>query len=166
MSNATSFSAPIEIIGVNPFVFLPDAVLQTLFNAAGKMKSPIPVKGFINDKPFIQNLMYYKGAWRLYINTTMLKNSPKRIGEVVMVSVAFDPDERTIPMHSKLQAALEQHTKAKAIFDSLTPSLQKEIVRYIHHLKSEDSVDWNVAKAIQFLLGEARFIGRDKLLKS
>ena len=61
MSNATTFSAPIEIIGVNPFVFLPDAILQMLFKAAGKAKSPIPVKGFINDKSFTQNLMYYKG---------------------------------------------------------------------------------------------------------
>ncbi len=157
---ATTFSALIDIIGVNPFVFLPDAILQTIFKEAGKAKSPIQVKGFINDKPFTQNLMYYKGAWRLYINTAMLKDSPKRIGEMVTVMVVYDPIERTIPMHSKLQIALEHNTKAKAIFDILSPSLQKEILRYIHHLKSKESIDRNVAKAIQFLLGEAKFIGR------
>ena len=93
----------------------------------------------------------------------MLKNSPKRIGETVTVSVVFDPDERTIPMHLKLQVALENDIKAKAVFDTLTSSLQKEIMRYIHHLKSEDAVDRNVTKAIQFLLGEARFIGREPI---
>jgi len=46
--------------------------------------------------------------------------------------------------------------------DSLRPSLQKEIVRYISFLKTEESIDRNVDNAIQFLLGKKRFIGRDK----
>ena len=51
---------------------------------------------------------------------------------------------------------------AKKIFDQLAPSLQKEIVRYIHNLKTEESMDRNVEKAIQFLHGKQRWIGRDR----
>ena len=51
---------------------------------------------------------------------------------------------------------------AKKIFDQLAPSLQKEIVRYIHNLKTEESRDRNVEKAIQFLHGKQRWIGRDR----
>ena len=65
-------------------------------------------------------------------------------------------------MHPKLQAAIAQNKKAKAVFDTLPASRQKEIVRYIANLKSEESVSRTITRAIQFLLGKARFIGRDK----
>ena len=42
-----SFKANIEIIGINPYVLLPDKVLLALFKQAGKDKGPIPVKGKI-----------------------------------------------------------------------------------------------------------------------
>jgi hypothetical protein len=81
------FNAKIEIVGINPYVSLPDNVLAQLFIQAQKDKGPIPVKGFINDMPFLQRLMKFKGIWRLYINTSMLKNSPKRIGETIAVKI-------------------------------------------------------------------------------
>jgi len=157
-----SFNAEIEIIGINPYVNLPDEVLAQLFADAQKNKGPIPVKGFVNDTPFLQRLVKLKGIWRLYINTSMLKNSPKRVGETIAVKIEFDPDERVIDHHPKLIKALSQNKEAKAVFDNLRQSLQLEIVRYIARLKSEESVDRNVARAIDFLLGKARFIGRDK----
>lgn len=155
-----SFAAPLEIIGINPFVPVPDNVLDSLLSAAGKNKGPIPIKGTINGVAFRQTLVRYRGAWRLYVNTTMLKNSPKRIGEVVQLVVFVDSGDRSIHPHPKLLYALEQNKQAKQKFDSLAPSLQKEIIRYISFLKTETSVDRNVAKAIDFLLGKGSFVGR------
>ena len=156
------FKAIIEIIGVNPFVFVPGKILEEIFQQAGKNKGHIPVCGTINGKGFKQTLVKYSGHWRLYINTTMLKNSPKRIGETVDVTLAFDPADRTIVQHPKLVKALKESPEAKSVFDALPPSRQKEIVRYISSLKTEESVDKNVARAVQFLLGKDRFVGRDK----
>jgi len=155
-----SFAAPLEIIGINPFVPVPDNVLDSLLSAAGKNKGPIPIKGTINGVAFRQTLVRYRGAWRLYVNTTMLKNSPKRIGEIVQLVVFVDSGDRSIHPHPKLLHALEQNKQAKQKFDSLAPSLQKEIIRYISFLKTETSVDRNVAKAIDFLLGKGSFVGR------
>jgi hypothetical protein len=157
-----SLKAQIEIIGINPYVFLPDDVLEEIFKQAGKDKGPIPIKGIINGKPYIQTLVKYSGAWRLYINTTMLKNSPKRIGEVIDITVEFDSVKRIITQHPKLIKAFEENKDAKAVFDTLPPSRQTEIIRYISNLKSEESIDKNVCKAIDFLLGNQRFVGRDK----
>jgi hypothetical protein len=157
------FNAKIEIVGINPYVSLPDNVLAQLFIQA--QKGPIPVKGFINDMPFLQRLMKFKGIWRLYINTSMLKNSPKRIGETIAVKIEFDPVERTIIPHPKLIKALSLNKEAKAIFDGLTPSLQFEIVRYISYLKNEESINRNIIKAIDFLLGNGRFVGREPIGK-
>lgn len=156
------FSATIEIIGINPFVFVPDPILSCIFEAAGINKGPIPVKGTINGKPFSQTLVKYSNFWRLYINLQMLEKSPQRIGETIKITVEFDGSDRSIIPHPKLVEALAQHPEAKAIFENLTPSLRKEIVRYIGNLKTKESVDKNVCKAINFLLGKERFIGRDK----
>jgi uncharacterized protein YdeI (YjbR/CyaY-like superfamily) len=106
-------------------------------------------------------LVKYKGFWRLYINTTILKDSPNKIGENIKVTISFDPAERTITPHPKLLDALENNIKAKTIFNGLSPSKRHEIIRYISFLKSEESIDRNVKKAIDFLLGKGRFVGRD-----
>jgi len=157
------FNAQIQIIGINPYVLLPDEVLIEIFVQAKKDKGPIPVKGFVNGDPFLQRLVKFKGLWRLYINTSMLKNSPKRIGETINIEIEFDPVKRVIEHHQDFVVALKQNKKAKAIFDNLTPSLQLEIVRYISHLKTEESINRNITKAIDFLLGKGRFIGRNGL---
>ena len=156
------FKAKIEIIGVNPFVFLPERVLQEVFTQAGKNKGKIPVKMKIDGHEFTQTLIKWSGAWRLYLNTPMRKAAKKDVGDVAIFEIAYDPIERVIPMHPKFEKALLQNKEAKKIFDSLRPSLQLEINRYFGYLKAESSVDRNVAKAIQFLLGKGRFVARDK----
>lgn len=158
-----SFKARLEIIGINPFVSVPEKIQEWLFEQAGKKKGPIPIHGTVNGTEYRQNLVKYKGAWRLYINTTMLKNSPKRIGEMLELTIAFDPSDRTLKPHPKLVMALNKSPKAKKKFESLTPSLQKEIVRYILSLKTEESIDRNVRRAIGFLSGKTSFVGRKSL---
>lgn len=156
------FKARLEIIGINPFVFVPEEILAGIFEEAGRNKGPVPVCGSVNGEPYIQTLVKYSGYWRLYINTTMLRDSPRKIGEIIEVTIGFDPNDRTISPHPELLKALDESEEAREIFDGLTPSLQKEIVRYISFLKSEESVKTNVQKAIGFLLGKNRFVGRDK----
>ena len=63
-------------------------------------------------------------------------------------------------MHPKLKLALEENKEALLVFEKLTPSYQKEIICYINALKSEESVDKNITKAIQHLLVKERFIPR------
>jgi hypothetical protein len=104
----------------------------------------------------------FQAEWRLYINTSMLKNSPQRIGEIIAMTLIHDPEKRVVPVHPKLAKALKDNKAAKAVFDRLRPSAQLEIIRYIARLKTEESVDRNVTKAIAFLLGRERFVGRDK----
>ena len=156
------FKAKLEIIGINPFVFVPDVILNELFGQVGKDKGPIPISGSVNGEKYIQTLVKYRGEWRLYVNTRMLKNSPDRIGEMLEVTVAFDPSERTVDPHPKLLKALQENPEAKKVFDALPTSRRREIIKYISFLKTEKSIEKNVARAIGFLLGKERFIGRDR----
>lgn len=157
-----SFKAVIEIIGVNPYVLLPEKVLSGIFMQAGKSKGPIPVKGKINGQEYIQTLVRYSGEWRLYLNTPMRKSTNTDVGDTVKIEVTFDNTERTVPVHPKLQKALNNDKVAKQVFDALPPSRQKEIVRYINFLKTEESIDRNIENTMLFLHGKKRHIGRDK----
>lgn len=156
------FKAKLEIIVGNPFVFIPSKILKNVFQQANKNKGAIPVRGEVNGKTYQQTLVKYRGDWRLYINMKMLKNSPKRIGELIEVDIEFDPSDRTINPHPKLLKALAGNKEANDVFEKLSPTKQKEIVRYISNLKTEKSVDRNIIRAINFLLGKERFVGRDK----
>jgi hypothetical protein len=155
------FNAKIEIIGINPYVLLPKKVLKDIFRQAGKDKGKIPVKMKIDGHEFNQTLIKYSGEWRLYLNTPMRKAANKDVGNSAIFHIAFDPSERKIPAHHKLLKALNENAEAKKAFDGLSPSRQLEINRYLHHLKAEESVDRNIIRTINFLLGKARFVGRN-----
>jgi hypothetical protein len=154
------FKAELLIIGVNPFVFVPEPLLFELFKLAGKERGHIPVHGTVNGKKYRQTLLRYRGEWRLYINTAMLKNSPKRIGETLNIEIGFDPAERSIKAHPLFEKALDADKAAKKAFEGLAPSRKKEIIRYISSLKQEDSIEKNIKRAIGFLTGKNGFVGR------
>lgn len=156
------FEAELEIIGINPFVSVPEPILEAIFAAAGKRTGPIQICGTVNGADYQQSLVRYAGAWRLYVNTAMLKDSPRRVGERLAVTVAHDPVGRPAPTSPAFEQALANHPEAKAVFDTLPPSRQREIVRYLAALKSPASIERNIARAIAFLTGEGRFIGSDK----
>lgn len=158
---ARPFRATLEIIGINPFVRVPDAVLARLHREAGRDRGPIPVCGVLNGRPYRQRLVRYRGLWRLYVNMQMLDDSPRRIGETIRVTVAFDPEPRTVQPPAPFTEALAADAVARAAFAALSPSRRHEIVRYLAALKTDASRQRNIVKAMAFLRGEARFAGRD-----
>lgn len=156
-----SFSAKIYKIGINPYVLLPIQVLKQIFEQSGKDKGPIPVKGKIDGHAFTQTLVKYSGKWRLYLNTPMRTAAKKETGDTVTITVMYDAAERKTPDHAGFMVALKKNKEAMEVYKSLAPYLQKEMNRYLHQLKTEASVQRNIEKAIQFLLGKERFVGRD-----
>ena len=129
------FKAQIEIIGVNPYVFVPETILLEILKIAKK--------NIIFDFYFIFT-------------------SPKRIGEIIDLTINFDPESRAIPIPQKFDAALNNCPEAQFVFDNLPASRKQEIVRYLAKLKSEEILEKNIDRAIQFLLGKERFVGREK----
>ena len=146
-----SFSAKIYKIGINPYMGVPEVVLNRLFKQAGKTKGPIPVRGTINGKRFIQTLVKYQGTWRLYINGEMCQAAGVDVGDQAHIKIEFDPVPRKEGMPSKLIDALSRNKPAKTAFEKLTPSRQKEILRYLNNMKTETSLERNVEKVIRHL---------------
>jgi len=148
------FSGSIYKLGINPVVDPPDRSMKIIFAEAGKSAGPIPVRGKLNGFEFEQTLVKYRGAWRLYINGPMLKASGLKVGDTAEIEIEFDPKPRKVPMPGALADAFRKNKMAGIAFDQLTPSRQKEILRYIGSLKTPESIDKNVSRMIRHLLGE------------
>jgi len=150
-----SFSAKIYIISrINPVVDVPDDVLSAIFAQAGRSKGPVPVRGRLNGAEFIQTLIKYEGAWRLYLNGEMRKSAGIDTGDMANVEIEFDPRPREEPVPEKFAEALKTDETARAEFEKLSPSRQKEILRYLNSMKTEASLVKNVEKVIRHLTGK------------
>ena len=154
MKQEAKFRSVIFKIGINPVVDPPDGVLQTVFKQAGKTKGPIAVCGRLNGEDFVQTLVKYQGAWRLYINAQMLRDSGLKVGETANIEIRFDPVPREVSMPAKLKAALRRDEEAKKAFAALPPSRQKEIFRYINSLRTDESIVRNVEKILRQMKGD------------
>lgn len=149
-----SFSAKIDIIGVNLHVIPPEGALQFLFEQSKKEKGAIAVKGLINGKEFKQTVVKYAGKWRLYVNTPMIQATGVKIGDTAQFEISYDPIPRVEPMHPKLEKALAKNKKAKETFQKYSPSRQKEINRYLNNIKSEETLKKNIDRIVRHLAGE------------
>ena len=149
-----SFKAKIEIIGINPYVYIPEPVLEKIFEEAGKKKGPIPVKGLLNGEPFKQTLVRYQGHWRLYLNTPMREAADLLVGDIAKVELRFNPTPPAPRLSDDFTRALEKSKKAKLAFEKLTPSHQREIHRYLHGIKTPETLEKNLKYVMQFLTGK------------
>ena len=148
------FNSTIYKIGINPVVDPPERVLKILFDESGKSRGPIPVRGTINGAEYRQTLVKYQGSWRLYVNGPMLKASGSKVGDNVKLEIEFDPEPRDVPMSKQLADALRRDEIAKAAFETLPPSRQKEIHKYLGSLKTEASIQRNIERVLSHLRGE------------
>ena len=148
-----SFSRRIIKLGINPCVDVPHTIMLELFRQAGRSKGPIPVGGKLNGMRFKQTAVRYRGRWRLYLNAPMRLDAGIDVGDIAHVSMKFDPQPRKVPMNPKLGRALARNKQAKKAFTNLTPSRQKEILRYLNSMKTEESAERNVKKVIRQLIG-------------
>ena len=151
VSTMARFSATIYKIDINPVVDPPEMVLAEIFQKADKSKGPIPVRGKLNGVEFSQTLVKFRGAWRLYINAPMLKDSGLKVGDIANIDLEYDPRQRDVAMPNALVNAFGRDRSAREAFDRLTPSRQKEILRYVGSLKTREAVVRNVERVIRQL---------------
>lgn len=105
------------------------------------------------------------GDFYLYLHGDVRKASKTKTGDMVNVKVSFDSAYKNGPMHAMpdwFNAALKKNKASNSNWKKLTPSRQKEMLRYFSALKSPEARKRNVEKAIHVLSGkEGRFMARD-----
>jgi len=155
----------IRLRGVNPYVLVEATLAQRL--AQGR-RGPVPLRVQVNghpDPPWrVHMVPVGDGSFYLYLNGVVREASGTAVGDHVEVSAAFDAEYRGGPAHpipDGFARGLARNGPARATWEQLPPSRQKEIVRYLSNLKSEPARDRNIARALAVLGGAtARFLGR------
>lgn len=141
------FSAIIFKVGINPCVDVPARV-----SAALGGKGYIPVAGTINGHRFKAGLVSLgKGRHRLFINGILRKAAEVDTGDRITVVLEHDPRPRKLPVPKAFAEALKADPAAKKAWEGLTPSRRKEILSYLDHLKTAESLARNVARVIHHL---------------
>jgi hypothetical protein len=159
------FRAPIEINKINPYVRVGAELAARL---KPNWRRPMPVRIQVNGKPDIPwriNLMPVgDGSFFLYLHGQVRKESGTSVGDVVSLTMEFDDDYKggpIDPMPPWFGDELRRNPTAQRGWDSLPPSRQKEILRYLVRLKSSQAQQRNVQRALHVLAGgKARFMAR------
>jgi len=159
------FSAKIEIIGINPYVLV-SAERAAALRPGWRKSMPVLVQ--VNGSPTppwcINMVPVGDGSFYLYLHGDVRKASGTGVGDMVTVDVEFDTEYRGGPMELPdwFREPLEANLKAKAAWDALIPSRQKEVVRYLVALKTDEARARNLDKVMRMLGGESgRFMARD-----
>ncbi|HEY5089900.1 MAG TPA: YdeI/OmpD-associated family protein [Polyangia bacterium] len=166
VATTVSFSAVIEILGINPFVRV-GAKRARAIRPDWRRALPVLVRinGEPRTKPWRINMMPMgNGDFYLYLHGDVRRASGTKVGDRVRVAVQFDAAYRNGPMHPMptwFRGPLSKDAKAKSAWDALIPSRKKEILRYLAALKSPEARTRNVARALQVLSGrQGRFMAR------
>ncbi len=149
-----SFSQVIFKVGINPCVIPPQETIEYIFKQAKRRTGPIQVRGTINGSQYIQTLVKFAGFWRLYINSSMLKAAKLKNNDVALISIEFDPSDRSVLPHPEFAKVLARDPRAISTFSALPPSKRKEINRYLNNLKTDSIRTKNIEKVIDYLVGK------------
>jgi hypothetical protein len=160
------FKALMQITGANPYVLVSAVQASSLRN---NWRKPMPVVLQVNNKPDLSwhiNMMPVgNGDFYLYLHNHVRKASNTKVGDEITVKIWFDDSYHNGPLHDmpkEFSLALDQHQAAATHWHELTPSRQKEVLRYFAGLKSETALQRNISKAVYVLEGKReRFMGRD-----
>ena len=148
-----SFKAKIYKVGINPCVKVPAGITAKM----KAVKGYIPVKGKIADHSFEQTLCPVKNdLYRLYVNGPMMKGANVKLGQTVsfIIEQAAKQKDSDIPMPLQFKKKLKEH-KLLSTFLQEAPSRQKEVLRYLNNLKTEESLKRNIDKLILVMKGKA-----------
>jgi hypothetical protein len=160
------FTARIQLRGINPYVLV-SAERAGQIKPGWKRAMPVLIR--INGAPDpawqINMMPVGDGGFYLYLDASVRGASGTAVGDMVEVTIDFDDRYQGGPQHGMLPefaAQLAEQPAARAKWDSLTPSLQKEVLRYLAGLKSDEARQRNVQRALRVLGGaKERFLARD-----
>lgn len=159
------FKSVIQIYNGNPYILMS---AERAIKLKKGWKKPLPVLVQINDTPNppwkINMMPIGDGSFYLYLHGDVRKASNTKVGDKVAVTVTFDEQYKSGPIHpmpSWFSSALAKNPIAKNNWSKLIPSRRKEILRYFSWLKSDEAKEKNLKRAIEVLSGKStRFMAR------
>lgn len=113
-------------------------------------KKRVPVKATIDGEPYRGSLVRMGGSYHvLGVLKEIRTRTGKDIGDMVEITVLEDLAPRVVEVPPDLAAALAQTPGAKAAFDALSYSHQREYVMWIQEAKRVQTRGDRVARTVE-----------------
>jgi len=116
-------------------------------------KARVPVRGTINGFP-CRSSIFPMGDGRHYmvVNKTLREGAGVRAGDTVKITMELDTAPRVVTLPADFKKALAKHKDAKAAFEKLSYTYQKEYVNWIIEAKNLETRASRIEGAIAMLL--------------
>ncbi len=137
-----------EGVGTWTYLSIPLEV-STTFGSKGQVR----VKGTINGYPFRSTaLPMGDGTHYLVVGKDIRQHISAAQGDTVRVALELDTEQRQVEVPDELQQTLASQPQAKAAFERMTYSHQKEWVNWIMSAKQAETRLRRVEKALTFIV--------------
>lgn len=130
----------------------PTSAMLVISSATLGVKARVPVKGTINGFPF-RSSFFPTGEDTHYmvVNKAMREGAKTTIGESVTMVLEVDTAPRVVALAPDVKKALTKNKKAKAAFDKMAYSHQKEYVGYVEEAKRPETRAKRIEKTVEAL---------------
>ena len=133
--------------GGGAFVEIPFDVERTFGSKRPK------VKAMIEGVPYRGTLVRMGTEnYLLLILKSIREQIGRTFGDEIKVSVELDVDERVVTVPAELKRAFKENPKAKAAFEKLSYTHQREYVNWINEAKKEETRARRIAKTMEMLV--------------
>ncbi len=136
------FSGQIYKVGLIRYVDVPPSVSRAL----GAQQAHAPVRGTVEGVPVVTTMVSRGNAChRIAVHGDIRKKLRVDAGSVVEIAIERDEESREPLLPPALVLALRQAPKARAVFQAMTVSLRRQIVRYLTAAKQQTTLERRVA---------------------
>ena len=184
MRATKTFVALIGISGINPYVEVPEEIVEALGGNRARLRvrlAKAPKRGEAGRKPGPQGLAsgdaeqlraigrlsedgWFRtslvpskdGPTRLYLDGWMRAEAEVGVGDAVAIWLVEDRAARDLPLPAPLAEVLAVEPRALRAWEALAPSRRREILSYLNFLKTPAALDRNVQKTLDQLLEAKR----------
>ena len=140
------FSGQIYKIGLIRYVDVPRKVSRSL----GAKEVHVAVRGTVQGVPVVTTLVSRgNGTHRIAIHGEIRKQLRVDAGAIVEIGIERDVESREPLVPPALRIALRESPKAQAVFQGMTVSLRRQIVRYLTEAKQQATRERRVATFVQ-----------------
>jgi hypothetical protein len=139
------FEVPLEAEGSGVFFEVPLDV-PVVFGRARA-----PVRGTINGQPFRSSVAVYGGRYYLPVKRALRDAAGVAAGDAVVIELESDDEPRTVDPPADLAGALATDAEAKAAFDGLSYTHQREYAEWVAEAKREATRRRRVEQAVRMV---------------
>jgi len=114
-------------------------------------KARAPVRGTINGHPFRSTVAVYGGRSYLPVRKALREAAGVAAGDAVVIELEADEQPRTVDPPPDLAAALDADPEARAAFEGLSFTYQREYAEWVAEAKREATRRRRVDQAVEML---------------